>query len=67
MKNKRVFTILACQILIAIFLVINIIGALVTKQATLFSYVCCHILGILQSVIIIKTVLREETQNEEQG
>lgn len=57
MRNKKLLVPLVCQVLIAVFLVINIIAVLVTKRMTMFSYICCHVLAIVQSVDIILTTL----------
>jgi hypothetical protein len=59
MKNKKDIIPLICQGMIAGFLVANIAIAFITKQANLFSYICCHILGILQSITIISIYIEE--------
>lgn len=59
MRNKRNIVPLVCQGVIAAFLAVNVAIASVTKQANLFSYICCHILGILQSIIIISMYVEE--------
>lgn len=62
MKNKKYIARIACQVLIAIFLVSNIVIAATTKEITLFSYICCHVLGVLQSVLIIDMLRGENSK-----
>lgn len=59
MKNKKTIVQLICQGLITMFLVSNIVIAAITKECTLFAYICCNILAILQSLIIMDTYLEE--------
>lgn len=50
MKNK--FQII-CQCLVAFFLIGNIVIAAITKENSLFSYICCNVLGLIEAYIIV--------------
>ena len=56
MQYKKLLIALMCQILIIIFLGVNIVVALTTEQMTMFSYICCHVLAIVQAAEIILTL-----------
>lgn len=52
MRDKKNIVQIVFQILTTLFLATNIAIAAVTKECTLFSYVCCNIIAILQSFIL---------------
>ena len=54
MNNKNVTPILF-HVLIALVMVTNIVVALITKENTLLSYICCNVIAIIQTVTIIDT------------
>lgn len=62
MRNKKNIVQISCQTLIALFLVTNIIIAATTKECTLFSYICCNVLAVLQSLIIIDMYWERRTK-----
>lgn len=61
MKNKKNIT-LICQGLITIFLVVNIAIAVATKENTLFSYIFCNVLAMMQTFLVIVMFLKREAE-----
>ena len=53
MKNNKNIVQIIFQGLTAVFFATNIVIAAATKGCTLFSYICCHIVAILQSIMIM--------------
>lgn len=59
MKNKKNIIQIICQMFVALSLMVNIVIAAVTKECTLFSYICCCVIAVLQSFIILADMCSE--------
>lgn len=63
MKKKYV-TSIALEILIIIFLVVNIATALISQDVSMFSYICCNIVCILQALTLISAMHWENSKED---
>lgn len=63
MKKKYVIPI-ALDILIIVFLIANIAAALMSQEVSMFSYICCNIVCILQALTLIGAMRRENFKED---
>lgn len=63
--KKKYITSIMLETLIIIFLVVNIVAALISQDVSLFSYVCCHIVCILQALMLISAIHWENHKEDE--
>lgn len=63
--KKKYITSIMLETLIIVFLVVNIVAALISQDVSLFSYVCCHIVCILQALTLISAMHWKNPKEDE--
>lgn len=63
--KKKYITSIVLEALIIVFLAVNIVAALISQDVSLFSYVCCHIVCILQALTLISAMRWENSKEDE--
>lgn len=60
--KKKYATSIALETLIIVFLIVNIATALISQDVSMFSYICCNIVCILQALTLLSAMRRENSK-----